>query len=267
MDLHEQIKKLEKVRKDNTNKVLTMYLNTDPSDPEQQGGEWKIHFKNGMRNFEQYLEEDNNKEELKNFQQVRQKVEKFVRGNEQNFRKGIVLFATADEDIWFAYRVQMRVKTEFYWQETPKLEQLKAMYEAFPKSGVILVQQDHVKVIEAELGEIQDTTHYNLDIDTDKWRQFAGPHKADASMGKGGKGLQQDNFKDRYEANKHRWYKSIAPKLDKLAKDHEWEKIYVVGEADASHNVEAQMNKSVDNVIQKNMLDHEESRVLEEVFA
>ncbi|WP_188454051.1 VLRF1 family aeRF1-type release factor [Virgibacillus oceani] len=266
MDLYEEIKKLEQVRKGNSNKVLTMYLNTDPSDPEQQGGEWKIHFKNGMRNFEQYLEKDENKEELINFQQVRQKAEKFVKGNEQNFRKGIVLFATAKEDVWFADRVQMRLKTEFFWQETPDLEQLKTLYETFPKTGVILVQQDHVKVIEAELGEVKDSIHYELDMNTEKWRLFAGTHKGEDSMGKRGKNMQQD-FQDRFEANKHRWYKNIAAKLDKLAKDHEWEKIYVVGESDASRDLEALMNKTVDDIIQKNMLDHTESSVLTEVFA
>ncbi|MFD1038784.1 hypothetical protein ACFQ3N_10330 [Virgibacillus byunsanensis] len=56
MGLCEQIKEFDSVRKEGANKVFTMYLNTDPSDPEQQAGEWKIHFKNGLRNFEKYLE-------------------------------------------------------------------------------------------------------------------------------------------------------------------------------------------------------------------
>ncbi|WP_106496759.1 VLRF1 family aeRF1-type release factor [Lentibacillus sp. Marseille-P4043] len=266
MELIEEMEKLEKVRKDNTNKVFTMYLNTDPSDPEQQGGEWKIHFKNGLQNFEHYLEEDENKEELKNFQQIRQKVERFVRGNEQNFRKGIILFATADEEVWFAERVQMRLKTEFFWGSIPVLDQFNRLYQSFPKSGLILVQQDQVKVIEAEIGEITDTAYYELDIETDHWRQFTGPHKADASMGKGGKSLKQEDFQDRYEANKQRWYKSIAPKLDKRAKDNGWEEIYIVGGSDASWEIKAQMNKSVDQVIQKNLLEQEESKVLEDVF-
>ncbi|MTW84733.1 hypothetical protein F3157_03545 [Virgibacillus dakarensis] len=266
MELREEIRKLENVRKDSTNKVFTMYLNTDPSDPEQQGGEWKIHLKNGLRNFEQYLAEDDDKEELKYFQLVQQKVEKYVRVNEQNFRKGIILFATADETVWFAIRVQLRLKTEFFWENAPVIEQFKQLYASFPKSGVILVQQDQVKVVEAEIGDILDTAYYELDIETDHWRQFTGPHKADASMGKGSKSLKQDEFQDRYEANKQRWYKSIAPKLDKRAKDKGWEEIYIIGESDASQEIRAQMNKPVDKVIQKNMLEHEESKVLEEVF-
>lgn len=267
MDIIKQIKELEKVNNENSNKVFTMYLNTDPSDPEQQGGEWKIHLKNGLHNFESYLKEDDDKEELKNFQTVKEKVRNFIVDNEQKFRKGIVLFATADGAVWYAERVQMRLTTEFYWETYPVLNQLKQLHKRFPKSGIILVQQDKIKVIDAEMGEINCTDHYELDVNTENWRQMTGPHKANASMGSGGKSTQQDNFKDRFQANKHRWYKSIAPTLDKQAKNYEWEKIYVVGEGDVANEVEAQMNKCTDQIIQKNMLDHEESKVLNEVFS
>jgi len=266
MDLTKQIKELEKVIKEGSNKVFTMYLNTDPSDPDQQGGEWKIHLKNGLNNFEHYLQEDDNKEELQNFQMVKQKVKKYVLGNEQNFRRGIVIFASADEDVWFAVRLQVRLKTEFYWQETPVLDQLKTISADYPKAGIILVQQDEVKVVESHLNEVENTVYYELDLETDDWRQKVGPRKANNVSGLGSTNAQKENFKDRVEANKHRWYKSIAPKLDKRAKDNQWEEIYVVGEADASHEIESQMNKPVNKVIHKNMLDHEESKVLDEVF-
>ncbi|MFD1039680.1 VLRF1 family aeRF1-type release factor [Virgibacillus byunsanensis] len=203
---------------------------------------------------------------MENFQLIKQKVKKFVRGNEQNFRRGIVLFATADEDVWFADRVQLRLKTEFYWQETPELEQLKELNEKYPKSGIILVQQNEIKVIDSYLNEIEETVSYELDINTDDWRQKLGPRKANTQMGPGATNLQVDNFQARYQANKQRWFKSIAPKLDKRAKDQKWDKIYVVGEVDSSYELEEQMNKPVDKVIHKNMLDHEESKVLDEVF-
>ncbi|QKY69842.1 VLRF1 family aeRF1-type release factor [Lentibacillus sp. CBA3610] len=266
MNLSQQIKQLENVKKESDNKVLTMYLNTDPSDAEQQAGEWKIHLKNGLRNFESYLQEDNNQEELKNFRSVKEKVEEFVHHNEQHFKKSIILFATAAEDVWFADRFQMPVRTEFFWEEVPRLEQLKERREEYPKSGIILVQKDEIKVIEAYLNEILNTEYYKLDIDTEKWRQFTGPHQADASMGSGGKSAQRDKFNARYEANKQRWYKNIAPKLDKKAKDQGWDNLYVVGEPGEAPDLEEELNKPVTQIIQKNLLDHEESKVLEEIF-
>jgi len=266
MSFEHEIKQLEQVRREGSNKVFTMYLNTDPSHPDQQGGEWKIHFKNGMRNFESYLKEDTDKEELKNFQDVKEKVQRFVQGNEQEFGKGIILFATADGEVWFATRVQMRVETAFYWQETPVLDQMRELEKVYPKSGIILVQQNEIKIIDTHLNRIQDKHFYELDVDTEDWRVKQGPRKGNSRMAPGRTNLQADNFQARYEANKQRWYKKIAPKLDKQAKDKDWEKIFIIGVADAANELEDQMNKPVDKLIQKNMLDHEESKVLQEVF-
>lgn len=67
MDLNKEIKKLENIHLEKPQQVFTMYLNTDPSDPEQQGGEWKIHLKNGLNNFEAYLKEDGDSEEKETF--------------------------------------------------------------------------------------------------------------------------------------------------------------------------------------------------------
>lgn len=260
MDLNKKLKQLESIKREGPDKIFSMYLNTDPSDPEQQGGEWKIHLKNGIRNFEQYLEESDNKEELRNFQHVKQNVENFIRGNEQQFRKGVIVFATADEEVWFATRVQMRLETEFFWQETPQLEQLKKLKEEYPKTGIVLVQQNEVRVIESYLNELDMEKHFELDINVDDWREKT-------AMGPGNPTIQKDDLNARFEANKHRWYKSVAPKLDKLAKDEGWEKIVVIGEPGQAQALQDQMNKQPDEVINKNMLDHASERIIEEVFA
>ncbi|WP_284141160.1 MULTISPECIES: VLRF1 family aeRF1-type release factor [unclassified Virgibacillus] len=266
MEWNSMLERLEKIQRNSPSKIFTMYLNTDPSDPEQQGGEWKIHFKNGMRNFEQYLEKDNNKEELQHFQLVKQKVEKYIREYEQHLMRGIILFATADEEIWFAERVQIRLETSFSWQETPELGQLKEMMSQYPKAGIVLVQQDEIKIIDTFLNEIMEKIWYQLDIDTDDWRVKQGPRKAAPTSGAGSSNLQKEQFAARFKANKQRWYKQIAPKIDKLAKNHHWEEIYILGEADEANEMKAQMNKNVTALIQKNMLDHEETKVLKEVY-
>ncbi len=51
MNIAKEMKKLESIYLEKPNRVFTMYLNTDPADPEQQGGEWKIHLKNGLKKF------------------------------------------------------------------------------------------------------------------------------------------------------------------------------------------------------------------------
>lgn len=267
LTISETINWLRDVQTEGSNKVFTMYLNTDRSDQDQQGGEWKIHLKNGLRNFEKYLQQDsNNKEELDNFLKVKKKATDFIKENEQNFQRGVIIFATADDGVWFSKCVQMRLKDEFYWQETPEINQLIELKERYPKLGVILVQQNQIKVIDSETNKILETLTYELDVDTEDWNIKQGPRRVHAG-GAGVPNVQKENFESRFAANQQRWYKKIAPKLDKLAKDSKWERIYIVGEADSAKELEKLMNKPVDMVLQKNMLDHEESKVLEEVLA
>lgn len=265
MTFRTQVNELKKIKKEGANKVFSMYLNTDPSDPDQQGGKWKIQFKNGLRNFETYLSEDDNQEELRHFKKVKKKVQKFIREHEQELLRGIIIFATAAGDVWFAERVQMRLDSEFFWEEKPVLNQLKQLKETFPKTGVILVQQNQIKVIETYLNEVEKTYFYELNLDTENWSEKLGPRKGTGGMHPGATNLQKDNYAARFAANQQRWYKSIAPKLDKLAKDGDWEKIYLIGERDATHELKRQMHHQVNETVYKNMLEHDESKVLSQI--
>lgn len=243
-----------------------MYLNTDPADPDQQGGEWKIQLKNGLNSFENYLAQDKEKDEQKQFQLIREKVEHFFDEKQKKLKKGVVIVAASDQSFWLAEILQVPVETNFYWQETPVIEPLRQAYEQFPKSGIILVQQDQVKTIETELGKVEETKLFKLDLDTDDWRQYAGPHRADASMGKGGRNTQTDQFDKRFEANRKRWYKRLAPSLDKIAKDQQWQKIYIAGEKEESNDLAAYMQKGIEKVCHQNILDHEEHHVIEKII-
>lgn len=260
-----QVNELKAIKKEGSNKILSMYLNTDPADPDQQGGKWKIQFKNALRNFESYLSEDDNKEELRNFKKVKKKVGKFVAEHEQDLLKGVIIFASADDDVWIAERVQMRLDTEFFWEEQLELAQLEQLKNKFPKTGIILVQQNQIKVIETYLNEVEKTYFYELNLDTKDWAEKLGPRKGSGGMHPGATNLQKDNFDARFAANQQRWYKQIAPKLDKLAKDREWEKIYLIGEREATHELQKQMQRKVTDTIFKNMLGSDEDKVVAQI--
>ncbi|RKQ34706.1 VLRF1 family aeRF1-type release factor [Oceanobacillus halophilus] len=266
-NIKKEMKKLASVYVEKPHRVFSMYLNTDPSDPDQQGREWKIHLKNGLNSFENYLKEDGNREEKRNFKMVREMVENYIREHELNLSKSIVIFATADQKVWFAERFQMPVVTEFSWEETAKIDQLKKMYHQFPKTGIILTQKESIKVMDAELGTLKDTNVFELDLDTEDWKEHTGPSHNQLSMGSGGRSTKQDEFQERFEANRYRWYKRVAPKLDKLAKDKQWESIYLVGDKQEAEDLKSHMNKVITDIINKNMLDHEEKQVIDTVMA
>ncbi|WP_058308091.1 VLRF1 family aeRF1-type release factor [Gracilibacillus massiliensis] len=266
MDINKQIKQLESVYKEKPQRVFSMYLNTDPSDPEQQGGEWKIHLKNGLNNFESYLQEEDDSDEKRNYWAVKEKVENYIKENEQSFAKSVVIFATGDDSVWFAEKFQMPVKTEFNWEETANLDQLKEMFDSFPQTGIILTQKNAIKILDTELGTLKDTKLYELDLDTEDWREHTGPPRGHAALGAGGKNTQKEQFEARFNENRYRWYKSIAATLDKLAKNKQWSRIFIVGDKDEAKDLEDNMNKKIDEVVPKNMLEHEEMKVINKVI-
>lgn len=269
MDLSKEIKKMESLYLEPPHRVFTMYLNTDPSHENNPRGEWRIKFKNAMKNFDNYLKEDNNSDEKRNFWNVKEKVEKFIQDEQMNFQKSVVIIAASDDSVWFAETFQMPVETHVYWQETAVLDQLMDMQEQFPKTGIVLTQQEMIKCIDASLGQVNDVKEFELDLNTEDWRLHQGGHHAHATMGGGStklKSAQRDEFKERFNANRERWYKRIAPKIDKIAKENDWTRIYLVGASDETDILKSSMNKSVEAVINKNMLNKEESKVIEEVI-
>src|SRR5690625_1482471 len=137
MSIMEQVNQLENMKSDRSKNVFTMYLNTDPTDPDQQGGKWKINLKNGLQNFEQYLKKDENPEELKKFQSIKEKVTAFVHDNEQNLQRGIIVFATADEEVWFADLVQTRSTPALYWIEKHTFGKIQSLIHDFTKARII----------------------------------------------------------------------------------------------------------------------------------
>lgn len=121
--------------------------------------------------------------------------------------------------------------------ERPELNQFKYLLEKYPKTGIILVQQNHIKMIESYLNMVEDIFYYELDIDTENWRRKSGPHPSHTPTGLSSSNVQIDNFEARYVANQRRWYKAIAQRLDKLAKDQGWEGTFVISEGSASYMI------------------------------
>lgn len=260
MNLDSVLKDLQKVELEKPNSVLSMYLNTDPSDPDQQGGEWKIQLKNGLNSFENYIKQSGNEEEYKNFQYVRGKVEQFVKEHQLNFKKSVVLFASPDDSIWFAETFQMNVKTEFFWQESPITDQLYQLKSRFPKLGVVLLQQARSRVIDAEFGDVNDTIDLIVDGETEAWIK--------TDLMKNTVDEETDNFANtQVKQNPNRAYKSLAPMVDKLAKDKGWERIIIAGEKDEAELLQRFMNKPVDKILNQNILEMKPSKVIEEVVA
>lgn len=262
MNLKAKLNELKEMEFEKPKKVFTMYLNTDRSSPEQQKGEWKIHLKNGLRRLQQYIEESGADDELKQFKTIKEKVENEIYGNERDLLRGVILFATADEEIWFVERLPIPVETAFYWETAPAISQLKSLESHYPYMGILLIQKNEAAILETEMGMLEDKSHYTLDLDTDAWREHQGPQGDDLTVG----GHQQDQFEERVEANRQRWFKNLASKVEKKARNRNWEQLYLVGEKEEVEGLKTNFNKKIDKTIPRNLLNRDPHEILNQVL-
>ncbi|WP_080871869.1 VLRF1 family aeRF1-type release factor [Oceanobacillus timonensis] len=264
MLLQDKIKRLKQISYEEPQKVLSMYLNTDHRDPEQQGGAWRIELKNGLKELADATQESSSHEEKNQSKTIRQKVENEVneREAEKGLYRGLVLFGTADEDLWFSQALHVPVKTEFHWETEPVLDQLKQLEKEYPYTGVIVIQQDEVTVLETELGTLVDQSHYTLDLNTNDWRQHEGPQGNDVRQG----GAKKDEFKERVKEHQQRWFKALVAKLEKRAGQRDWEQIYLVGEKNEVEPLKSYFNKNIDKTVPRNLLNSDADKILADVL-
>ncbi|TKD68319.1 VLRF1 family aeRF1-type release factor [Pseudalkalibacillus hwajinpoensis] len=260
MLLKEKLEQVKHAQVQKPNKVFTLYLNTDRRDADRQNGEWRIQLKNGFRNFEEYLKQSDNKEELENFEKVKEKVQNELARIENDLNRGLVIIASSDDQIWFVERTQVPVETNLYWEEEPELDQLQQLEDKYPNTGIILVHYDYVRILETELGFLTKSEEYAWDPDEDNWRKYEGTTGNENISGNGST-AQRELYEDRIKANRERWYKSMAAKLDKKAKNRQWEKIYVAGEKEEASELNDLMNKE-GIVIGKNYADKRDDEVI-----
>src|SRR5699024_6045222 len=156
MLLKQQIEELKNKTFDEPQKVYSMYLNTDPRDPEQQNGKWKIKLKKSLQDLAETTKKSDTHEEknqaksmikkvkkkktLKKKEETKkkseyneeknqakamiEKVEQEVYDREPDMQRSFVFFGTADEELWFSKMLHIPVETEFHWEDRPHVEQL-----------------------------------------------------------------------------------------------------------------------------------------------
>ncbi|RSL31643.1 hypothetical protein D7Z54_19565 [Salibacterium salarium] len=243
--------------------ILTIYLNTDFGDGSQHGGEWKIRLKNGLKKLKEYVDTSGTKEEQKAYKKLADLANQHIYDEQMNLQKSYVLMASADGELLVEKILQVPVDTEFYWETYPVLDQLEEMQAEFPAVGVLLVQKSDVTLIDAAMGEIRDEKHFNWEVESEDWKQYKGNASADRTASGSN---QVDEVQQRFEENRHRWYKNLAPVIDKEIKNRDLLGLYLVGNKEYVRDVEQHLNTKIINTIPKNLISKPTHEVLNMVY-
>src|SRR5699024_6713286 len=124
--------------------------------------------------------------------ELQDKVEKEIAAYQREMRKGFILVASADGELWKARVLQVPVSTSFHWGETAETQQIEELEQRFPETALVVVQQADVTFIETSLGIIRDTRKYSWDVDSENWIDY---DEATQPLARGG---GKDEFQHRF---------------------------------------------------------------------
>lgn len=254
---------LEKFKCTEDKCVLSIYLDTDRSVKNNQLGEWKIRLKNGLRRLEEYLIASGNTEELKHYQKIKDKVYHEIVGSQSKFLKSVIVFASEKQKLWSIHYLQLPVKTSFHWENAPVLDQLNDLQKAYPRSGIILAHLDEIRIYDTVLGEIEEMNIFEFDPHTENWRRKKGLATGERVAASS---THVDHHRQRLMENLNRFYKEAALNIDRLGKEKQWKKVYLIGERELTENLKSHLKINVTKTISKNLKNKNNNAVLTTVF-
>ncbi len=214
--------------------VLTIYLNTNPTNEN-----WKIRLKNGLKKTEEYIDVSN-PEDVQQFADIRKRVDAQIKDDQTRFKNSLICFATKDEIV--TYHFQFQVENDFQWDEKPATEQLNKLFEQYPKSGVVLLQRDQITLITSTLGEFVDEVSYELDLESRDWKQYKGLGYEGVRASSAN---HRDKFDQRVKENQERWFKSIVPIIERFSRTQGWSFTHLAGPAELTQQMHDLLNIKV----------------------
>lgn len=242
--------------------VLSIYLNTNPGDPEQLNGGWKIHLKSGLKRIGEYLEASD-EAETKAFNTVKKKVVDEIEKNQQELRKGVVIFATAKDDLWSVHYVQVPVKTSFHWENHPVTEQLEYMYKAYPEAGIIMPSFGEVRILDTAMGFVRDDITFKYDPVSEVWGE---KEKVDAQGRRSVASSKSSVLEPRYKVNAGSFFRGMNTTIEQLKKRRGWRELHVAGEAEMANAFAESLRDLPVSCIYKNLNNSKASDVIHQVF-
>ncbi|HEU4685751.1 MAG TPA: hypothetical protein VFS39_14690 [Nitrospira sp.] len=132
--------------------VLSVYLSTDPSRPQniQRGFEAVLH--QMLQSIEDQLPEESARQQ---FAEDAGRVEHVVKIHVQR-EKSLVIFCDASEDFCWARGLQIRVRDDAHWDDTPYLRPLLEALDEYERYGVVLIEHGRSRLFTVFVGEIEE---------------------------------------------------------------------------------------------------------------
>jgi len=214
--------------------VLTLYLNTNPAEPRNQGHPpgYVIYLKSRGKILANRIPETGRKQ----FQAELKRVEEFLR-NRKPPHRGVVVFSSPKRQEFVPMNVEL--EDELHWGR-PSLTQLLWLLDEHQPSGVVLVDRSGARFYRFWLGEIEELKKEKFELDKMEWRQKHLMPPSHPGVQKT-RGSQRDVFEQRVEAQYDRFFRDAAERIRQWSEREKLRPVFVAGPNETVERVWAEL--------------------------
>ena len=211
----------------------------------------------------EYLTASEDKKEIKAFNELKKKVIKEIESSQNELRKGVVIFASENPELWSVHYVQVPVKTSFHWEDHPVLEEMEYMYKAYPEAGIVLPSFGEVRILDTAMGFVKDEIIFRFDPNLQGWGEEKRMNP-DSQHVIGS--TKVASLEPRLKENLGRFYKGMGEIVERLKKERGWKEIHVTGEAELANAFAETLRVKPASCIYKNLNNSKANDVIHQVF-
>ena len=233
--------------------VLSVYLDVDQSKASNLNRNFQSALKDLLRSVEARLEGA----QLKHFAADAARVQDHVSGFEPS-GKGLILFADVSENFFWSREVQVPVRNNARWSDTPYVNPLLALLDDYERYGVVLVDRERGRLFTVFMGEIAEHEDFLASLPV---RRIKSPGTDQM--------FSERRFQNKAATHAHLHLKRVAESLDKLVDQYGFDRILIAGPVEPTGELHRLLSKRVrGRVVERLSLPVTASahRVLEEVL-
>lgn len=205
---------------------VSLYLNVNPvTNPK---GDYPIWVKSARKEAQASI----GKEVIKKAEKDLDRMEAYIQGNRRNFKKGLVLISSLENDFWLEYNLAVSLKSELVVDKTPYIKPLIDVIDNYRRYAILLVDSTSARVFVMHLGEIAEYGKVRTP-------DVPGKHK------KGGwYALSQTHYERHIEYHRGLHLKDAVAKFGQFLRGEELDGLILGGSEDAIAKTRELLSKS-----------------------
>jgi peptide chain release factor subunit 1 len=206
---------------------VSLYLNVNPvTNPK---GDYPIWLKSARKEAQASY----GKEAFKKAEKDLDRMDAYIHGNRRNFKKGLALMSSLENEFWLEYNLAVPLKSELFIDNSPYIKPLIDVLDNYRRYAILLVDSTSARVFVMHLGEIAEYGEVRT-------HDVPGKHK------KGGwYALSSTHYERHIEYHMGLHLKDAAERFEKFLKREELDGLILGGSEDAVAKTRELLPRSV----------------------